>query len=298
MKKIILLILVPYLLVIGVVFYLYFGPGILSGYTPLKWNGITAEVPKDFKVSTYQTDGWEVYYLTKISVMIKIAVKPGIDNVSGFAKHEGNVLFEYTPDNEKTYYFSKKGKLVQAASAAVIDSTAIFFSVSSQSPYGAVYILDKIMANASYKGNPFPRLKPVLPRSIYTTDYIFLAGMLVPCLIILIIFSFSGRRPSGRHFIEDPIRYEETFVYFSKARTLGRANSFCCLVLTSTRLMAFHFRRPLFEIKLKEGKTGIRFDGKKIIIDNGKLYITLRPGDIDKWKQCLMPYAGVIHSGL
>jgi len=54
--------------------------------------------------------------------------------------------------------------------------------------------------------------------------------------------------------------------------------------------MVFVFRKPVWEIKLNEAGGRIGIEGKKIILRKDKEKAILRPGDIEKWKECLAPY--------
>ena len=71
MKKALIIILVPYLLIIGIVFYIFYGPGLAAGYETLKWKDIETMVPADFEVKTYRSQSWDVYSLQKLTVLIK-----------------------------------------------------------------------------------------------------------------------------------------------------------------------------------------------------------------------------------
>lgn len=137
MKKIIVLIVIAYLVIIfGVVFFV-FGGGI-SKYESLKWNNIETNVPSNFKVQLYESKDWDVYSLRKYGIFIKIAIKAEI-NIFGLSGKNKNVLYELKSDFEKPYIFYvtkknlKKGSLYEVVFAKNIDDFSLYFSVTSPS---------------------------------------------------------------------------------------------------------------------------------------------------------------------
>ena len=294
MKKIMILIILPYLVIMGIVFYIFFGPGLI-GYRPLKWKGIETIVPGGFKVNTFQSKGWEVYSLKKVSVLIKIALKPAID-VSGLPRHTRKVLYRFSSEPGEIYYVSNPRKIYEAVFARTLAmdedniNMTLYFSVSSPSVFSCRYILNKIAGNTFYKGQKIKAPKPSIPLKCYLTDFLLIGGMSVPLLIIVLIFYLSGKKPAAKHFIGDPIRCEESYVFYRSIRKFRRQSSFCYLVLTATRLMVFLFRRPIREIKIYEEKPGIKIEGNKIILEKEKEKIILKPRDIEKWKEHLSPF--------
>jgi hypothetical protein len=255
-------------------------------------------VPRGFKVNAFQSKGWEVYSLKKVSVLIKIALKPAID-VSGLPRHTRNVLYRFSSEPGEIYYVSNPRKAYEAVFARTIamdededniDMT-LYFSVSSPSVFSCQYILNKIAGNTFYRGQKIKVPKPSIPLKCYLTDFILIGGMSVPLFIIVLIFYLSGKKPASKHFIGDPIRYEESYVFYRSIRKFRRQSSFCYLVLTTARLMVFLFRRPIWEIKIyeKNEKPNIKIEENKIILEKEKERIILKPKDIKKWKEYLSP---------
>jgi hypothetical protein len=289
MKKITAIIVIPYVIVVVVSFYIFFGPGLLGSYGPLDWKGIITNVPVGFKVRTYRSQRWDVYSLSKIFVTMKIARGPAMD-VTRLTADVRKMIYQTSPDPGRIFYIFSRRKSYEAVFAQTIGDTTVFYSVASGSVFSATHMLAKITANNFYRGDPVTPLKPSIPFRAYITDLIFLFGMLLPMFIILPIVSLSGKKPAEKYFSGDPIRCQENHVYFSSVRKYRRKTSTCYLVLTSTRLMVFVFRKPVWEIKLNEAGVRIRIEGKKIILQKDKEKAILRPGDIEKWKECLAPY--------
>ena len=287
MKRILTIVLIPYLVFIGAIFYFYFGPGIAAGYEPLLWKDLDIQVPKNFKIKPYESKGWDVYSLQKLTVLIKIARKPAFDVIS-LPKHSGKILFQYSPGPDLIFYISNPRKTYEVVFARTVEDISLYFGVSSPSVFSDTYILDKMLAHGTYRGNPLALPHPSIPFIAYLTDWIFLAGITLPFLIMLAIFGFSGGKPSERYFSGDPIACEENFVYFTRVRRFRRNGNFGYLVLTYTRLMIFVFKRPVLEILLNEEKANITIEGKKIIIRRPEEKIVLRPSDIEKWKNVLL----------
>jgi hypothetical protein len=289
MKKITAFIIIPYLVVVAVSFYIFFGPGLLGAYEHLDWKGIMTNVPGGFKVRDYQDGVWEVYSLRKIFVTMKIALGPAMD-VSRLPRGLRKVKYQTSPGPGRIFYIYSRRKSYEAVFAQTLKDKTVFYSVASGSVFSATRMLAKITANNFYQGDPITPVKPSLPLGAYITDIIFFFGMLLPVFIILLVVSLSGKKPAAKYFSGDPIRCQESFVYFTGVRKFRRSTSLCYLALTSTRLMVFVFRKPSWEIKLNEGASGIRIEGKKIILEKNKEKAILRPQDIEKWKECLAPY--------
>ncbi len=288
MKRILAIVLIPYLVFIGAIFYFYFGPGIATGYEPLQWKDLDIQVPKNFKIKPYESKGWDVYSLKKLTVLIKIARKPAFD-VTGLPQYGGKILYKYSPGPDLIFYISNPRKTYEVVFARTVDDISLYFGVSSPSVFSATYILEKMLAHGSYRGKPLAMPHTSLPFMAYLTDWIFLAGITLPFLIMIVIFGFSGGKPSERYFSGDSIACEEGHVYFTRVRRFRRNGNFCYLVLTYTRLMIFVFKRPILEIPLDEEKANITIDGKRIVIRRAEEKIVLRPSDIEKWKDCLQP---------
>jgi hypothetical protein len=292
MKRILLMIFVPYLIIMAVIFYFYYGAGVFGSYTPFEWKGIKTMAPRISRNEIYQIDGWDVYYFQKQSFLIRIAVKPSLDNVSGFTQHLEKILFKYSPDSKKIFYISKIRKTFEATSAVALDDVCIFFSVSSPSAFNSVRILEKLIAKSEYKGAPILFPNPTIPQSAYSEDILLWAIIFGSLAITFIIISFSGRRPGSRYLNDEPIQFGESFVYFTRKMRWGRNSSFGYMALTSSRLIVFYFMKPIFECNLREGKPGILFEGKKIILSKNNERITVRPSNIDRWKELLFTYTG------
>ena len=285
-----LLILIPYLAVMAVVFYFYFGPGVVSGYRSLKWGDIETQIPEGFTVKISQDRNWEVYSLYKLSVYIRIARGVKCD-VSRLHKNTKKMVFRTSPGPDETYYISNPRKTHELVFAKKIDDgVTLWFSVASPSVYSGRYILEKIAGNCFYKGQKVVFPKVNVPMRAFIVDFIFLAGMAVPILIMVLIFTLSGKKPSSRYFMGDPIRCEESYVYFGRVKRFGRKSSFCYLALTTRRLMVFYFMKPLLEINIRESNTEITIDKNKIIIQSEKGKFVLRSSKIEEWKQALRSF--------
>lgn len=292
MKKLLTLIIVPYLVIIGIAFYIFFGPGIFTGFETLKWKDIEINAPKNYNVKSYESEGWEVYSMQKLFEQVRIARKSPAVDVTAFPKHKrsGKVIYQFSPGPGSIYYISKIRKNHEVVFAKNIDDVTLYFRIATASVFSGTHVLDKMMANCFYKGQKIAIPKPSVPLGAYLTDLIFFGGMIVPVFIILLVFSLSAKKPSSEYFTGDPIYLEENNVYFSRVKRFQRKNSFCYLVLTSARLMIFTFGRPLLEIRVHEEKPHIKFEGKKIIIRRANEKLVLRPSNIDQWKDALAPY--------
>ena len=291
MKKVIVLIVIAYLVIIfGVVFFV-FGGGI-SKYESLKWNNIETNVPSNFKAQLYKSKNWDVYSLRKYGIFIKIAIKPEI-NIFGLPGKNKNVLYELKSDSKKPYIFYvikknlKKGSLYEVVFAKNIDDFSLYFSVTSPSFFFANKVMNRILNDLSYKGKKIDIPETKIPIKLYLFDLIFIAAMIIPIIVIFIVFYFSGKKPNIKYFYGDTIICEESFVFFSDRRKLRRVNGFCYFVLTNTRLMLFYFMKPKLEIKINEEEPFVNIKGKKIILKRGENTITLMPSEIERWKSCL-----------
>jgi hypothetical protein len=289
MKKITAIIIIPYIIIVAVAFYIFFGPGLLGSYGPLDWKGLATNVPAGFKVRTYQSQGWDVYSLSKIFVTMKIALGPAMD-VTRLPGSVRKVIYQTSPDPERIFYIFSRRKSYEVVFAQALEDKTVFYSVASGSVFSATRMLAKITSDNFYRGESITPLIPSIPFRAYITDLVFFFGMLVPVFIILLIVSLSGKKPAEKYFAGDPIRCEENLVYFTGVRKYRRKSSTCYLVLTASRLMVFVFRKLEWEIKLNEASGRIRIEGKKIILQKDKEKAILRPTDIKKWNECLAPY--------
>jgi hypothetical protein len=292
MKKVLTIIIVPYLVIIAISFYIFYGPGIFTGFETLKWKDIEINVPKNYKVKSYENQGWEVYSLQKVFEQVRIALKSPAVNVSDFPKHKhtGKVIFQYSPGPGSIYFISSVRKTHEVVFARNIDEVTLYFCAANASVFSGTHILDKMMADCYYKGQKITIPKPSIPLGNYITDLIFFGGMIVPIFIILLVFALSAKKPSSEYFSGDPVQMEESNVYFSRIKRFQRKNSFCYLVLTTSRLMIFSFGKPVLDISLREEKPDIRFEKNKIIIQRPKEKLVLRPSDIETWKNALSLY--------
>jgi len=293
MKKVLTIIIIPYLVVICIAFYFFFGPGIFSGFETLKWKDIEINVPKNYNSKSYETQGWQVFSLRKLSEEIRIALKSPAVDVMGFPKNKqaGKVIYQFSPHPPGSiYYITNIRKIYQVVFAKNIDDVSLYFHVSNASVFSGTHVLDKMLANCYYKGQKITIPKPDIPLGAYLTDLLFFGAMVVPIFIILLVFSLSAKKPSPGYFTEDPVQLEESSVYFSRAKRFQRKNSFCYLVLTTSRLMIFVFGKPVLEIRLRDEKPDIRFEKNKIIIQRPKEKFVLKPSDIEIWQNALSPY--------
>ncbi len=286
MKKLLSLIFIPYLLLIGVVFYLYFGPGLISRYEPMQWQGVVTRVPANFHVQIYNSKGWNVYSLGKMGSLIKIAIKDTFD-VCALTRFYDDIVFQASLSPDKLFFISKSRKMYEMVYAYRTDAVVLYFSVTTPSIYSCRYIMVKLMEDCFYNGQRILLSQAALPLSVYSSDFLLMGGMLIPLLTLIIIFYLSGKKPGAWRFVGDPIRFEETNVWYTARRKYRRRSSFCYLVLTSTRLMVFLYMRPVYECRFHEQTPDLQFEGKKMIIHTEKDTLVLKPSDIDKWKTCL-----------
>jgi hypothetical protein len=291
MKRTIVIILTVYVLVIGVLFYVFLGAGVLSGFKSLKWQGIETQVPPDFKVKEYRSKGWQVYALSRISAFIKIARKPAV-NVFELSRYEKEVVLEKrTPLPEPaTYYVVKEKKLYTVVAAASRDNTTLYISVSTFSLFFSRYIMGRMLQNFTFNGEAVTFPSPVIPLKLYGYDLLIVASFLLPLIILIPIFYFSGKTPNPQHFQGETILCEEKFVYTTFQKKWNRSNTFCYLALTSSRLVIFCFGKLKLEIKLDEERPDIAIRGRKIILEHKDKTIILRPADIDRWQSCLSSF--------
>jgi hypothetical protein len=295
MKKILALIIIPYLALMGVFVYIFFGPGLFSTYQKLEWKGLKTNVPSGFSVKTYRNKGWEVYSMKKLTVLVNISQGPAMD-VSGLPKSSRKVTFQHSGSPESIFFISNPSKNYEIVYACNVGEQTIHFSVLAASVFSGVQIIKKLTADCSLNGLPIPPPQPPIPVGKFMTDLIFLGGIFIPLLIIILIFTLAGRRPSQRHFEGDPVRFEESYVYYTSIQKYRRKGSYCHLALTSSRLLIFLFRKPVWELKLHEN-TGtistISIVGKRIILQKGEEKVSLRPSDIETWREHLSAYISV-----
>jgi hypothetical protein len=284
------MILVPYLLVMAVTFYIFFGFGAMIGSKPLTWQGIETRVPSGGTVNIYSSKGWDVYAWKKLFVQVKIAVKSAID-VTGLPTYHRKVSFQHTPGPDRVYYIANDKRGFEVIFALNVADKTLYFSAFTASPFSSRHILRKIVGNCSYKGHKLDFQEPAVPLGIYTTDLLFVGGMSLPIFIIVLVFYLSCRKPDPKYFEGDPIRCEENYVYFSSRRKFRIRNSFCYLALTTRRLMIFVFGKPKWTIDLYDDDADITFAGKKMIIRKGDHKITLKLTDPEEWKNCLSRFA-------
>ncbi|MFC2145808.1 hypothetical protein ACFLRT_00440 [Acidobacteriota bacterium] len=292
MKKLLAIIIIPYLVIIGIAFYIFFGPGIFTGFETLKWKDIEIKTPKNYHVKSYESEGWEVYSMEKLFEQVRIARKSPAVDVTGFPKHKhsGKVIYQFSPGPGSIYYISKVRKTHEVVFAKNIDDVTLYFRIATASVFSGTHVLDKMLANCFYKGQKIAIPKPSIPLGAYLTDFIFFGGMIVPLFIILLVFSLSAKKPASTYFTGDPVQLEESNVYFSRIKRFQRKNSFCYIVLTTSRLMIFSFGKPVLEIRLHEEKPDIKFERNKIIIQRPKEKLVLRPSDIETWENALSPF--------
>ncbi|MCP4213052.1 MAG: hypothetical protein GY765_00275, partial [bacterium] len=266
--------------------YFFFGPGLLSTYIPLEWEGIETSVPKNFNLKTYQNDGWNVYYLSKIGTIIKIAHKPAFD-VTELHTHYKRVKYK-TSTGTNTYFLANLGKNYVVVYAETVEDTTVYFSAMSASVSMCTHIMEKLLSGALYDGTELLPPTPSIPLKHYWTDFIFAFSMVIPLFVVFLVFGLSGKKPANTYFSGDPIRLQEKNVFFKRIKKFGRKGSFCYLVLTATRLMAFVFGRPVMTIDLIKDKPEIQFEGKEIIIRKGGEKFALKPSEIRSWKDRLL----------
>jgi hypothetical protein len=287
MKKLRFIIVGAYVLVLIAVFYFYFGVGLVSSYKDFNWRGVETRIPADFKTKTFSSHGWQVYYLEKMAMRIKIAVKPAID-VSRLSSSRSKIKFRHAPSPDSIYFIAMVRKEFEMVFAQNVADQTLYFQIFSPSPFSSRKVLQHLTGECRFLGRNIVLPDVKIPMGVYFTDFLFFGGMIVPLIIILIMFNFSGRKPANRYFTGDPIQLEEANVSILRRRKFSRQGSYCYLVLTSTRLLGFMFMRPIFEIRLDSEKSLIQFEEKKIIIQREKEKITLKPNDIDVWKPYLM----------
>lgn len=292
MKKVLTFIIVPYLVIVAISFYIFYGPGIFTGFETLKWKDIEINVPRNFKVTSYESEEGEVFSLQKMFEQIRIARKSPAVDVTDLPKHKnaGKVIYQFSPGPGSIYYISRVRKTHETVFARNIDDVTLSFRIATASVFSGTHVLDKMMANCYYKGQKITIPKPSIPLGVYLTDFIFFGGMVLPIFIILLVFSLSAKKPASKYFNGDPVQLEESNVYFSRIKRFQRKNSFCYLALTTSRLLIFVFGKPILEIRLREEKPDISFERNKIIIQRPKEKLVVRPSDIEIWKNALSLY--------
>ena len=296
MKKIILIIIACYLLVIGIAFYFVFGPGVITAYEPLTWKGIETMVPADSNVQTYQSKGWDVYFLKKSTAIIKVAVKPAVD-VSGLPRYSKRLLYDISTGPGEMFYIANPLKNIEVVYAHTMeDKTAgdmtVYFSVTSPSFFSSRFIMEKMIEQCFYKGEKVAMstsfMYSSIPSRCYLSDYLFLGTMALSLIIVLFLIGLSGQKPSEKYFIGDPIYCDERNIYYSKIRRFRRQNNFCYLALTAAgRLMIFSFKRPAMVIDIRQEKPNLRIEGNKIILQKEKEKFVFRSAKIHKWQDAL-----------
>ncbi len=289
MKKILPFLIIPYLILMGVIFYFYFGPGLLGSDEPMAWQGFQTRVPAHFQVKIYHSKGWEVYSLQKTQTLIKIAVKDTFD-VTGLPRYYSNILYRYSPSPAHILFVASSRRGYEMVYACRKDDVVLYFSVFTASPYSGSIILKRLLKECLYNGQPVSLPEFSLPLRVYGADLLLVLGLTLPGLIIAFIFYFSGRKPATDYFDGDPIVCEESYVYYIAQRKYRRRGSLGYLVLTSTRLMIFQFRRPVWQYRLYEPVPDIRFEGKRIVIQREKDRLIIKPTDITRWQTCIKEF--------
>lgn len=288
MKKVLVIIIVVYLVLLVGIFYVYFGPGMFSDYKVLKWKGLETNVPSGVEeVKTFRKNDWDVYSMKESTVMIKIALKPGAA-VSRIPGYYPNVLYRVSPGPGEIYFVANPGENYEVVFAkAMADGMTLQFIVVSHSAHASRYIMDKVVGNCFYRGQKVTLPEYAIPLKCYVEDYTILGAYSLPLIIIILYFYFSGKKPSSRYFEGDPIRFEESFVYCKHLpKSRGRFN-FCYLVLTSTRLMVFHFMKPKWETRVREENADITIDGKWMYLQGENGIVVLKPSKIEEWQEVL-----------
>ncbi|MDQ1353272.1 MAG: hypothetical protein QG657_3578 [Acidobacteriota bacterium] len=290
MKKVILIVIVSYILVIGVVFYIYFGPGVTAAYESLKWKDIETVAPVGARVKIYQDNGWDVYSLRKAALFIKVAVKPTMD-VAGLPAYAQKLLYKASVRPGEIYYIANPRKTIEVVYARTMGDMTLYFSVACPSLFSGRYIMDKITGQCLYKGEKVtPSTSSAYPAPLrcYITDYLFIGAMTLPLLIILVIFFLSGKKPNAKHFIGDPIRCEESNIYFTRIMRFRRKGNLCYLALTASgQLRMFLFMRPLWAIDLRLKRPDLKIEANKIILQTEKEKIVFWSTKIQEWQEAL-----------
>lgn len=290
MKKVISIVIVSYILVIGVVFYIYFGPGVATAYESLKWKDIETVVPVGMTVKIYQGNGWDVYSLRKADVFIKVAVKPAMD-VAELPAYVKKILYKASVRPGEIYFIANQRKTIEVVYARTLGDMTIYFSVACPSLFSGRYIMDKLTGKCFYreeKVTPATSSVYPVPQRCYITDYLFLGGMTLPLMIILVIFVMSGKKPSAKHFIGDPIRCEESNIYFTRIMKFRRKGNLCYLALTASgQLRLFLFMRPVWAIDLHRERPDLKIEGNKIILQKEKEKIVFWSTKSREWQEAL-----------
>jgi hypothetical protein len=273
-----------------VVFYIYFGPGVATAYEPLKWKDIETITPVGFKVQTYQSKGWDVYYLRKASVFIKVALKPAMD-VAQLPAHAQKLLYNASAGPGEIYYIANPRKTIEVVYARTMGDMTVYFSVACPSLFSGRYIMDKMTGQCFYRGEkvtPSTSSAYPIPLRCYITDYLFIGVMTLPLVIVLVIFVLSGKKPSAEHFIGDPIRCEESNIYYSRIMRFHRKGNLCYLALTASgHLRMFLFIGPVWAIDLRQEKPNLKIEGNKIILQMEKEKIVFWSAKIREWQEAL-----------
>ncbi|MCP5045936.1 MAG: hypothetical protein GY940_02120 [bacterium] len=291
MMKMVLLITIPCILMMGLIYYFFFGTGVMSGYRSLTWEGIDTRVPAGFSARNYVRKQWRVYSLNKLFLWAKIAVAPAM-NVLDLPRQARNVKFQHSAGSDRVYYITSAGKKgVEVVFAQTIDDTTLYFSVAAASALTARKILRRVAGQSLYNGRRVGFSEPAVPLGVYTIDLLYWGGSLLVVPLIIFLFYFGGKPAAEKHFQGDPVTCDESFIYFRSKIKRRRRGSWGYLALTPTRLILFLFGKPIFEIEVKGEDAEITFDGKKMIIVKGKDRVSLKPDDLDKWKTSLSRFA-------
>lgn len=293
MKKILLLIFLPYLLVLGVMLYIFYGPAIINRYEALHWQDIDTLVPADTTVQIYQSKGWDVYSLRKTTMLIKIALKPAID-VAELPSYSKKVLFKESAGPDEIYFISIPIKSIEVVYARTMGDMTVYFSVASPSLFSGLYIMDKITGSCFYRGEKVTQSTSssyAIPSKCYLMDFTFWGIMTLPLILMLFIFGLSGKKPSERHFIGDPVRFEESYIYYTFIKRFRRKGNFAYLALTASgHLRLFLFMRPIWTIDIRQEKSNLKIIGKTIIFQKEKEKLVFRTAKIREWQEALSSF--------
>jgi len=282
MKRIALIFIIVFVLIFIGLGYFFYAPGVLTQYTPLDWKNIHVDIPGNFKVRTYRSKDWDVYSLSKWFFLVKIGVKPQID-IQRLPEFSRRVLFRSSPDPDSIYFISFLHKdAYEVVFACSREGTSVYLSALAPTAFGAVSIMKRMTASFSFNGQKIPFPNPPVPLKVYLHDIIILAALIFPLLILILVFSISGRIPNSEYFFNDPVLYSEKYVYYTLVRSWSRSSACCFFALTSSRLRIFTFGRPKWDISLRDDKQVITIERKRIRVQNDKFTLLLYPSRMDK----------------
>ena len=276
--------------------FLVFAGGIFQ-YQPLSWQGLEIHVPSGGKISQYSSKGWQVYFLKKLTVQIKIAQKGQVDIYELPKLEKKTVYVNRFEDADHLVYFISKIKagdsnMYKGVLAKNINGTSIYISVSGPSLFFTQLIMGNITDKMKYKGIQQDIPKIILPTGLFGYDFLYASFFLLPLLIIFLLFNISGRKPADILAKERVILFDEENVLFSLKSKFRRQSGVCYMAITSRKLLVFIFKKPKYEFELSDKNKTIRLEKNNICINFSDNVLILKSVNMPRWQQYLNPFLG------